>query len=172
MVGARLVPELDPLHQGSIPYEDSETYYTGEQSVSPSSPNTEEQNADSTTGNESSNQEKRRAQNRSAQRAFRIRKIERARNLEKSLMTLLSQHNNLLHSYEEQEGEVKELRNRISNLQSELARLRVSYCQDQQAGGMIVPGQLEDWDFDVFLAPHAASVDMTSEGTENEFKTW
>ena len=173
---SRLVPEVEALNRLSVSYDD-DTAYAGEQSGSPSSPNADEQNMDS-TGNESSNQEKRRAQNRSAQRAFRIRKLQRVKGLEKNLVTLLSQHDNLLTSYEQQEDELKELHSRISSLQSELAQLRVAYGQDPY-GGMVVPDQLEDWNFDAFLASNAgstsdydASFSTGFNGPGSEFKMW
>ena len=170
------MPELETLNQHLLLYEE-DTADVGEHSVSPNSLNADEQNMDSTE-NESSNQEKRRAQNRSAQRAFRIRKLQRVKTLEKDLVTLLSQHKSLLSSYEKQEDELKELHNRISGLQSELAQLRLAYGQDPY-GGMVVPEQVESWNFDAFLASSAGSVPdcdasfgIGFNGSVNEFRTW
>lgn len=92
--------------------------------------------------------ERRRAQNRSAQRAFRVRKLQKVKTLEESLVKLVSQHDELHNSYQRQEGVLSGLRSRIAALQKELTELRAACKRDEDFGGTIAPGELESWNFD------------------------
>ena len=169
--------ELEPTERSVIAHESSNVQIE-QRSNSPESVNTDEQGPE-TPATQSSNQEKRRAQNRSAQRAFRIRKIRKVKHLEQNLVTLLAQHNDLLTSYEQQEGELRELRDRISAMQSELAELQATSGRDQDYGDMALPDQREEWNFDAFLAPTAASaqgfnanLETRYEGSGHDFNSW
>ena len=130
----------------------------------------ESQGMNSDSGNLSPDQEKRRAQNRSAQRAFRIRKLQRVKNLERDLTSLLAEHGGLQDSYEQQEEELEGLRAQIATLQSELEQLRVSAGNNQEYGGYILPEQPDNWDFDAFLASSGPSNEQLriSFGTDTE----
>ena len=167
-------PELQDFNQRFVLYDP-----TGVQSErflgSPDSASAAEQLTDSASA-----QEKRRAQNRSAQRAFRVRKLQKVKTLEQNLTNLLSKHNDLLSSYEKQEDELSELRKRITNLQNELAQSRISYGRDQEYGGMVAPEQFDGWDFDTFLAtndgngvqPFDTGFGEGSASSNKDFATW
>jgi hypothetical protein len=138
-------------------------------SSSPTSSNADEAGTESASNTPSSGQERRRAQNRSAQRAFRIRKIQRAKNLEEDLAVLISEHGNLLTSYMRQGDELNGLRTRIANLQNELAQLRMSQGRDLDFGGMVTPDQFDGWQFDAFAV--SDPIGMLSFETEEQDQT-
>jgi hypothetical protein len=101
----------------------------------------------SNSGSVSGEKERRREQNRSAQRAFRIRKIQKVKALEQNLAHLLYQHGRLQNSYNQQEGELTNLRTRITNLQNELAQLRIANGRDLEFGMMLAPEDFDGFGF-------------------------
>lgn len=68
--------------------------------------------------------QRRRAQNRASQRAFRERKEKHVQHLENELETLESKHTSLEKSYSECEGSRAQLQRECNELREELARLR------------------------------------------------
>ena len=93
-------------------------------------------------------QQRRRAQNRASQRAFRERKEKHVKGLEHQLEDLHEKHQDLLQSYTRQADEVTKLNNRIAELTSELGTLRS--CQDQTFSEMLMPEKFDK--FDAFSA--------------------
>ncbi|KAL9639519.1 MAG: hypothetical protein Q9164_000872 [Protoblastenia rupestris] len=70
--------------------------------------------------------QRRRAQNRASQRAFRERKEKHVQRLEHELEVLETKHHELERSYEESEGAQKLLRREVDGLRGELERIRGS----------------------------------------------
>jgi len=100
---------------------------------------------------------RRRAQNRASQRAFRERKEKHVKGLENQLQDLHEKHQDLLHSYTRQAGEVQRLNDRITELTSELSLLRSS--NDMSFSEMLTPAKFD-------LIPYPA---MTYSGPEYYF---
>ena len=92
--------------------------------------------------------QRRRAQNRASQRAFRERKEKHVKGLERQLEDLHEKHQDLLQSYTRQADEVTRLNNRIVDLNGELNTLR--NCQDQSFSEMLMPDKFDK--FDAFSA--------------------
>jgi len=92
--------------------------------------------------------QRRRAQNRASQRAFRERKEKHVKGLEHQLEDLHEKHQDLLQSYTRQADEVGKLNNRIAELTAELNALRS--CQDQSFSDMLMPDKFDK--FDAFSA--------------------
>jgi hypothetical protein len=93
--------------------------------------------------------QRRRAQNRASQRAFRERKEKHVKGLERQLEDLHEKHQDLLQSYTRQADEVSKLNGRISELTAELNALRS--CQDQSFSEMLMPDKFDK--FDAFSTP-------------------
>lgn len=72
----------------------------------------------------SSHNQRRRAQNRASQRAFRERKERHLKSVESQLHNLQGLHHDLLQSYNQQAEEVARLKQRIQELTSEIEKLR------------------------------------------------
>jgi predicted nuclease with TOPRIM domain len=104
--------------------------------------------------------QRRRAQNRASQRAFRERKEKHVKGLENQLEDLHEKHQDLLQSFSRQAGEVSRLNSRISELNAELNALRS--CQDQSFSEMLMPEKFDK--FDAFAAH-----DMLYTGPESYF---
>lgn len=88
--------------------------------------------------------QRRRAQNRASQRAFRERKEKHLKGLEHQLEDLHEKHQDLLQSYTRQADEVTKLNNRIAELTAELGTLRS--CQDQSFSEMLIPDKFDKFD--------------------------
>lgn len=104
-------------------------------------------------------EQRRRAQNRASQRAFRERKEKHVKGLEHQLEDLYEKHQDLLQSYTRQAEEVAKLNTRIAELNAELTSLRPysshpphshSHLQDQSFSEMLMPDKFEK--FDAFSA--------------------
>lgn len=92
--------------------------------------------------------QRRRAQNRASQRAFRERKEKHVKGLEHQLEDLHEKHQDLLQSYNRQADEVSRLNGKISELTQELSALR--NCSDQSFSEMLMPDKFDK--FDAFSA--------------------
>lgn len=92
--------------------------------------------------------QRRRAQNRASQRAFRERKEKHVKGLEHQLEDLHSKHQDLLHSYTRQADEVAKLNSRIAELNSELQTLQScsSSTADQSFSELLTPDKFEKFD--------------------------
>ena len=75
--------------------------------------------------------QRRRAQNRASQRAFRERKDRHLRNLKATLENLGDKHRNLLDSYSQQSESVMKLKVRIAELQSQIAAFSIPPGREQ-----------------------------------------
>jgi AP-1-like factor len=93
--------------------------------------------------------QRRRAQNRASQRAFRERKEKHVKGLEHQLEDLHEKHQDLLQSYTRQADEVTKLNHRIAELNSELQTLQS--CTDQSFSELLTPDKFEK--FDAFSGP-------------------
>lgn len=101
--------------------------------------------------------QRRRAQNRASQRAFRERKEKHVKLLEDQLQLLHDQHHSLLHSYSQQTMKVSELNEQIEKLTSELNFLRSSYNELSTpfaggGSGVYLPENLADASSSNFLS--------------------
>lgn len=90
--------------------------------------------------------QRRRAQNRASQRAFRERKEKHVKGLENQLRDLHEKHQALLHSYSRQADEVRRLNERIKTLSVELDLLRAN---EMSLAETLVPDK-----FDAVAYPH------------------
>ena len=104
--------------------------------------------------------QRRRAQNRASQRAFRERKEKHVKGLEHQLEDLHEKHQDLLQSYSRQADEMSRLNHKIAALHTELNALRT--CQDQPFSEMLMPDKFDK--FDAF-----SSHDMIYNGPEVYF---
>jgi AP-1-like transcription factor len=93
--------------------------------------------------------QRRRAQNRASQRAFRERKEKHVKGLEHQLEDLHEKHQDLLQSYTRQADEVTKLNDRIAELNAELQALQT--CADQSFSELLTPDKFEK--FDAFSGP-------------------
>jgi predicted nuclease with TOPRIM domain len=127
---------------------------------------------------ESDLKQRRRAQNRASQRAFRERKEKHVKGLEHQLEDLHEKHQDLLQSYARQTDEVSKLNNRISELDAELTTLRS--CHDRSYDDMLMPDRFDKFDhFDAFSlhdtlysGPYLdkSGVDLDSESAYHNFE--
>ncbi|KAL9111772.1 MAG: hypothetical protein Q9227_003831 [Pyrenula ochraceoflavens] len=85
--------------------------------------------------------QRRRAQNRASQRAFRERKEKHVKGLERQLDNLRDKHQDLLHSYSRKTEEVASLNSRIHSLTSELEMLRSTH--DVTFGELLTPDKFD-----------------------------
>ena len=85
--------------------------------------------------------QRRRAQNRASQRAFRERRERHLKGIEHQLESLNEEHRDLLASYTRQSDEVAKLHERIQELTSELERLRSS--NEASFGDMLIPDKFD-----------------------------
>ncbi len=76
--------------------------------------------------------QRRRAQNRASQRAFRERKEKHVKGLEFQLESLHEKHQDLLQSYTKQVDSIVKLNSKIAHLQTELKTLQYSSSEQQQ----------------------------------------
>lgn len=88
--------------------------------------------------------QRRRAQNRASQRAFRERKEKHVKGLEHQLEELHEKHQDLLQSYSKQVDEVSRLNARIAHLSSELSTIR--HCQDPTFNEVVLPERFDKFD--------------------------
>lgn len=110
-------------------------------------------------------EQRRRAQNRASQRAFRERKEKHVKGLEHQLEDLHEKHQDLLQSYTRQADEVSKLNGRISELTSELSSLRSG--QDQSFSEMLMPDKFDK--FDAFSAHDMIYFDGKAADLDSEF---
>lgn len=93
--------------------------------------------------------QRRRAQNRASQRAFRERKEKHVKGLEHQLEELHEKHQDLLQSYSKQVVEVSRLHARVAQLSAELNIIR--NFQDPALTEMMLPAKFDRFDkFDAF----------------------
>lgn len=88
--------------------------------------------------------QRRRAQNRASQRAFRERKEKHVKGLEHQLEELHEKHQDLLQSYTKQADEVSRLKARIVQLSAELSVVR--HCQNPTFNEVILPERFDKFD--------------------------
>lgn len=88
--------------------------------------------------------QRRRAQNRASQRAFRERKEKHVKGLEHQLEELHEKHQDLLQSYSKQADEVSRLNGRIAQLSAELSVVR--HCQNSTFNEVILPERFDKFD--------------------------
>lgn len=88
--------------------------------------------------------QRRRAQNRASQRAFRERKEKHVKGLEHQLEELHEKHQDLLQSYSKQVDEVSRLNARIAQLSAELSAVR--HCQDTTFNDVMLPERFDKFD--------------------------
>jgi len=101
-------------------------------------------NASPWRGGDANDCQRRRAQNRASQRAFRERKEKHVKGLEHQLEDLHEKHQDLLQSYTRQADEVTKLTARIAELNAELEALRS--CADQSFSDLMSPDKFEKFD--------------------------
>lgn len=89
-------------------------------------------------------EQRRRAQNRASQRAFRERKEKHVKSLEHQLEDLHEKHQDLLQSYSKQVDEVSRLNAKITELSAEINI--VQNCQDADYGELMMPGKFDKFD--------------------------
>lgn len=115
--------------------------------------------------------QRRRAQNRASQRAFRERKEKHVKGLEHQLEELHEKHQDLLQSYSKQTEEVSRLNVRISELSAELIAFR--HCQDPTFGDLMAPDKFEKFDAfsstDMLYNPGDGCYDKGPVGMSSEF---
>jgi hypothetical protein len=103
--------------------------------------------------------QRRRAQNRASQRAFRERKERHLRNLKITLETLGSKHRHLLESYSHQSETVMQLKGRIAELQTQIAV--ASLQTERESGALYAPCHAQPFpefqQFDAFAVKPTSS---------------
>lgn len=88
--------------------------------------------------------QRRRAQNRASQRAFRERKEKHVKGLEHQLEELHEKHQDLLQSYSKQVDEVSRLNARIAHLSAELSAMQ--HCQHPTINEVALPERFDKFD--------------------------